>query len=171
MISEPQLDSQELSPLEPDPGAPSGPARVSRRKASMRDLIWPAIGRSFTKLDPRDVAHNPVMFVVEVGSVITTIAFIAGLANGGSDIVFVGLVSFWLWFTVLFANFATAMAEGRGKAQADTLRRTKTETLANLEVDGVVTHVHANELRKGDVVVVSAGETIPGDGDVIEGNG
>ena len=70
---------------------------------------------------------------------------------------------------MLFANFATAMAEGRGKAQADTLRRTKTETLANVEVDGVVKQVHANELRKGDVVVVSAGETIPGDGDVIEG--
>ena len=71
MISTPQTDSQELSPLEPDPGTPSGPSRESRGKASMRDLIWPAIGRSFVKLDPRDVAHNPVMFVVEVGSVIT----------------------------------------------------------------------------------------------------
>ena len=89
--------------------------------------------------------------------------------NGSSDVLFVGAGQLWLWFTVLFANFATAMAEGRGKAQADTLRRTKTETLANVEVDGVVKQVHANELRKGDVVVVSAGETIPGDGDVIEG--
>jgi K+-transporting ATPase ATPase B chain len=169
MISTAQTDSQDLSPLEPDPGTPSGPSRESRGKASRRDLIWPAIGRSFVKLDPRDVARNPVMFVVEVGSVITAIAFIAGLANGSSDVLFVGLVSGWLWFTVLFANFATAMAEGRGKAQADTLRKTKTETLANIEVDGVVRQVRANELRKGDVVVVSAGETIPGDGDVIEG--
>ena len=78
-------------------------------------------------------------------------------------------MSFWLWFTVLFANFATAMAEGRGKAQADTLRRTKTETLANVEVDGAIKQVAANELRKGDIVVVVAGEIIPGDGDVIEG--
>ncbi len=169
MISTPQTDSQELSPLEPDPGTPSGPSRDRRSKASMRDLLWPAVGRSFLKLDPRDVAHNPVMLVVELGSVITTIAFIAGLVSGRGDVLFVGLVSFWLWFTVLFANFATSMAEGRGKAQADTLRRTKTETLANLETDGVVRQVHASELRKGDVVVVSAGETIPGDGDVIEG--
>jgi len=145
------------------------PMGTTRPKASMRQLIWPAIGSSFAKLDPRDVAHNPVMFVVEVGSVITSIAFIAAIASGHGETAFVGWVSFWLWFTVLFANFATAMAEGRGKAQADTLRRTKTETLANVEVDGVIKQVAANELRKGDVVVVVAGEIIPGDGDVIEG--
>jgi len=135
----------------------------------MRGLIWPAVGSSFVKLDPREVAHNPVMFVVEVGSVITAIAFVAALVSGHGDTAFVGMVSGWLWFTVLFANFATAMAEGRGKAQADTLRRTKTETLANVEVDGALKQVAANELRKGDVVVVVAGEVIPGDGDVIEG--
>jgi potassium-transporting ATPase ATP-binding subunit len=140
-----------------------------RREASMRGLIWPAVGSSFVKLDPREVAHNPVMFVVEVGSVITAIAFVAALVSGHGDTAFVGMVSGWLWFTVLFANFATAMAEGRGKAQADTLRRTKTETLANVEVDGATKQVAANELRKGDVVVVVAGEVIPGDGDVIEG--
>jgi len=145
------------------------PMGTTRAKASMRQLIWPAIGNSFAKLDPRDVAHNPVMFVVEVGSVITSIAFIAAIASGHGETAFVGWVSFWLWFTVLFANFATAMAEGRGKAQADTLRRTKTETLANVEVDGAIKQVAANELRKGDVVVVVAGEVIPGDGDVIEG--
>ena len=132
-----------------------------KSQASMRQLIWPAIGNSFVKLDPRDVARNPVMFVVEIGSVITSIYLVLGLVNGRSDTVFVGMVSGWLWFTVLFANFATAMAEGRGKAQADTLRKTKTETLANVEVDGVVRQVKANDLRKGDVVVVSAGETIP----------
>jgi len=135
----------------------------------MRGLIWPAVSSSFVKLDPREVAHNPVMFVVEVGSVITAIAFVSALVSGHGDTAFVGMVSGWLWFTVLFANFATAMAEGRGKAQADTLRRTKTETLANVEVDGATKQVAANELRKGDVVVVVAGEVIPGDGDVIEG--
>jgi K+-transporting ATPase ATPase B chain len=142
---------------------------TTRPQASMRGLIWPAIGSSLVKLDPRQVARNPVMFVVEVGSVITTIAFVAALVSGKGNPAFVGQVSGWLWFTVLFANFATSMAEGRGKAQADTLRRTKTETLANVEVDGVVKQVAANELRKGDVVVVVAGEIIPGDGDVVEG--
>ena len=145
------------------------PHGAKRNAASMRQLIWPAIGSSFVKLDPRDVARNPVMFVVEVGSLITSIYFIAGLIHGSSDVAFVGQVTGWLWFTVLFANFATAMAEGRGKAQADTLRKTKTETLANVEVDGAIRQVKAADLRKGDVVVVSAGETIPGDGDVIEG--
>src|SRR5450756_1301947 len=142
---------------------------AKKSQASMRQLIWPAISSSFVKLDPREVARNPVMFVVEVGSVITTIYFVLGLVTGRSDTVFVGQVAGWLWFTVLFANFATSMAEGRGKAQAETLRKTKTETLANVEVDGVVKQVKASELRKGDVVVVSAGETIPGDGDVIDG--
>ncbi|MCX6372272.1 MAG: potassium-transporting ATPase subunit KdpB [Actinobacteria bacterium] len=135
----------------------------------MGQLIGPAIGGSFAKLDPRAVARNPVMLVVEVGSVITTVYFVLGLVGGRTDTAFVGMVSGWLWFTVLFANFATAMAEGRGKAQADALRKTKTETLASVETDGAIRQVPAGELRKGDVVVVSAGETIPGDGDVIEG--
>jgi K+-transporting ATPase ATPase B chain len=142
---------------------------TARGKAPMRQVIWPAIRGSFVKLDPRQVARNPVMFVVEVGSVVTTVSFVASLLSGHGGTTFVGMVSGWLWFTVLFANFATSMAEGRGKAQADTLRKTKTETLANVQVDGVVRQVVASELRKGDVVVVSAGETIPGDGDVIEG--
>jgi potassium-transporting ATPase ATP-binding subunit len=146
--------------------SPTGPTK--HRQASMGGLIWPAIARSFIKLDPRDVAHNPVMFVVEVGSVVTTVAFIDGLLRGG-PILFVGSVSFWLWFTVLFANFATAMAEGRGKAQAEALRKTRTETLANLLVNGEITQVPSAQLRRGDVVVVTAGEIIPGDGEVIEG--
>src|SRR5664280_2364022 len=182
MPDEPQApsvpDVQESSvPVDQEPPVPDGspePAMPQehttiRNEASMRDLIWPAIASSFRKLDPRDVARNPVMFVVEVGSVITTYYFIAGLIRGSGDVAFVGQVTGWLWFTVLFANFATAMSEGRGKAQADTLRKTKTETLANVEVDGVIKQVKAAELRKGDVVVVSAGETIPGDGDVVEG--
>jgi K+-transporting ATPase ATPase B chain len=142
---------------------------AKRSAASMRQLIWPAVRSSFVKLDPREVARNPVMFVVEVGSIITTLYFIAGLIHGSASTSFVGQVAGWLWFTVLFANFATSMAEGRGKAQADTLRKTKTDTLANVEVDGVIKQVQAAELRKGDVVVVTAGETIPGDGDVIDG--
>ena len=141
----------------------------TRKAASMRGLIWPSVGTSFVKLDPREMARNPVMFVVEVGSAITTIYFVLGLIRSGSDTAFIGAVAGWLWFTVLFANFATALAEGRGKAQAATLRKTKTETLANLVTPEGVTQVAAGTLRKGDVVMVSAGEMIPGDGDVIEG--
>jgi potassium-transporting ATPase ATP-binding subunit len=141
----------------------------TRKAASMRGLIWPSVGMSFVKLDPREMARNPVMFVVEVGSVITTIYFVLGLIRSGSDTAFIGAVAGWLWFTVLFANFATALAEGRGKAQAATLRKTKTETLANLVTPEGITQVAAGTLKKGDVVVVSAGEMIPGDGDVIEG--
>jgi K+-transporting ATPase ATPase B chain len=118
------------------------------------------------------------MFVVEVGSVITTIIFIAGFFNGASqkDQFFVGFTSLWLWFTVVFANFAEAMAEGRGKAQADALRRTRTETLARIiTADKVGTtnvptrEIAAPQLKKGDVVLVVAGEIIPGDGEIIEG--
>ncbi len=167
--TEPQTDRQQVAgrPAH-DPGGTHAGLTAKPRRAGMRELIWPAVARSFVKLDPRDVAHNPVMFVVEVGSVITTIAFINDLLRGGS-IFFVGSVSAWLWFTVLFANFATAMAEGRGKAQAEALRKTRTETLANLRVDGRITQVPSARLRKGDVVIVSAGEVIPGDGEVIEG--
>jgi K+-transporting ATPase ATPase B chain len=141
----------------------------TRKAASMRGLIWPAVGASFVKLDPRDVARNPVIFVVEIGSVVTSVYFILGLLTSRSDTAFVGSVMGWLWFTVLFANFATALAEGRGKAQAATLRKIKTETLANLVTPGGITQVPAGKLSKGDIVVVSVGEMIPGDGDIIEG--
>ncbi len=135
---------------------------------------------AFKKLDPRMQARNPVMFVVEVGSVITTIEWIRSLIDPAlaSERGFVLAVTLWLWFTVLFANFAEAMAEGRGKAQADTLRRARRETLAKrlTATNGqVVTRetpfeeVAAPKLRKGDLVLVEAGELIPGDGDVVEG--
>jgi K+-transporting ATPase ATPase B chain len=155
-------------------GAPDGGQaphdRVTiRNEASMKGLVWPAVASSFRKLDPRDVARNPVMFVVEVGSVITSFYFVRGLIQSSSGTAFIGAVAGWLWFTVLFANFATAMAEGRGKAQADTLRKMRTETFANLVRDGQVVQVPAAQLRRGDVVVVSAGEIIPGDGDVTSG--
>ncbi|MGO8683418.1 MAG: potassium-transporting ATPase subunit KdpB [Thermoleophilia bacterium] len=143
--------------------------QTKRRPAAMRGLIVPAIWSALRKLDPRDVARNPVMFVVEVGSVVTTYYFILGLITGGSDTSFVGAITGWLWFTVIFANFATAMAEGRGKAQAEALRKTKTETVANLVTGDGITQVAAASLRRGDVVIVSAGEVIPGDGDVVEG--
>jgi K+-transporting ATPase ATPase B chain len=125
---------------------------------------------ALAKLDPRIQILNPVMFIVEIGSAITTAIFLGQLFSGSGTPLFTGQVAFWLWFTVIFANFAEAMAEGRGKAQADTLRKTRTETLANrLGADGRVESVPAAKLRKGDLVLVRAGEFIPSDGDVIEG--
>jgi K+-transporting ATPase ATPase B chain len=121
------------------------------------------------------MARNPVMFVVEVGSVITTIVFFVDLFNGTpgfsgpNNNLFVGQITVWLWFTVLFANFAEAMAEGRGKAQAAALRKTRSETIARKLVDGREERVPSTSLLKGDVVVCEAGDVVPGDGDVIEG--
>jgi K+-transporting ATPase ATPase B chain len=123
-----------------------------------------------TKLDPRRQVRNPVMFIVEVGSVLTTMIWIQEVASGSGHPLFTGQVALWLWFTVLFANFAEAMAEGRGKAQADTLRRTRTETVAQRLTSGGATEaVPAASLRKGDLVLVKAGEFIPGDGEITEG--
>jgi potassium-transporting ATPase ATP-binding subunit len=136
-------------------------------------IIKRAIGDSFRKLDPRTMMKNPVMFVVEVGSALTTLQLIRGIiapAGGVTNTAFELQITLWLWFTVLFANFAEAMAEGRGKAQADNLRKSKTETIAHRVVSGTTTEdVQAPELRKDDVVIVSAGEFIPGDGEIIEG--
>jgi K+-transporting ATPase ATPase B chain len=127
-------------------------------------ILMPAIRDSFRKLDPRAQIRNPVMFLVEVGSLLTTVEFLREPSW------FTGQVAFWLWFTVLFANFAEAMAEGRGKAQADTLRRTRTETTANRLTSGERTEtVPAASLRKGDRVVVRAGEIIPSDGEIVQG--
>jgi potassium-transporting ATPase ATP-binding subunit len=137
-----------------------------------RGLMWPAIVASVRKLDPRVQVRNPVMFVVEVGAVLTTFAVIYQIVTGdpfggGSEtLLFTITVTVWLWLTVVFANFAEALAEGRGRAQADALRSMRSETVANLQ-DG--TTRPASELHRGDVVVVQAGEVIPGDGTVIEG--
>jgi K+-transporting ATPase ATPase B chain len=142
-----------------------------------RSLIVPAIWASFRKLDPRTLVKNPVMFCVEIVSVLTTIFFVRDLITGASTVVgtsplFSGQITVWLWFTVLFANFAEAVAEGRGKAQADALRRTRTETKAkrlqaansrNFDL------VDATALKAGDLVLVDAGDLIPSDGEVIEG--
>jgi potassium-transporting ATPase ATP-binding subunit len=134
-------------------------------------ILRPALRDSFIKLSPRHVAKNPVMFVVEVGSVLTSALFFRDLLGAHSVVPlwFTASVSLWLWFTVIFANFAEAVAEGRGKAQAEALRRTRKETTARKLENGVERKVAASGLRKNDLVVVEAGEIIPGDGDVDEG--
>jgi len=146
------------------------------RRSGKRPLFEAAIVRqalidSFRKLDPRVQARNPVMFVVLVGSVFTTLIFLQDLSDARpEDNLFAGLVAAWLWFTVLFANFAEAMAEGRGKAQAAALRKTRAETIANRRrSDGSIEEVSSSGLTVNDVVVVSAGEMIPSDGEIIEG--
>jgi K+-transporting ATPase ATPase B chain len=132
-------------------------------------IVKRAIKDAFVKLDPRVVAKNPVMFVVEIGSAITTFFFIRGLFQHATDTLFVGQVTLWLWFTVLFANFAEAMAEGRGKAQADTLRKTKTDTVARRLVDGKEERVAAPQLARGDLFVCEVGDVIAADGEIVEG--
>ena len=136
-------------------------------------IVKRAILDSFIKLNPRKMMGNPVMFVVEVGSVLTTLVLLRGIVAPVPGVTNTGFelqITLWLWFTVLFANFAEAMAEGRGKAQADNLRKSKTETIAHVLVSGSqIEDVPAPQVRKDDVVVVSAGEFIPGDGEVIEG--
>jgi K+-transporting ATPase ATPase B chain len=150
------------------------PLLISKKAVRARPLFDPpivkrAIGDSFVKLHPRLMMKNPVMFVVEVGAAMTTLEIFKELAMG-HNIGFTFQISLWLWFTVLFANFAEAMAEGRGKAQADTLRKTKTETMAKRLKNGKKYEtVAATELRRGDVVLVERGDIVPGDGDVIEG--
>ena len=132
-----------------------------------------AIRDSFPKLDPRLQVRNPVMFIVELGSVITTVIFFLELARGDtSELWFVGMIAIWLWLTVLFANFAEAIAEGRGKAQANALRATRTTTTAHRRRDSGGDRGRARaRAAEGDVVVVSAGEVIPADGEIIEGVG
>jgi K+-transporting ATPase ATPase B chain len=146
---------------------------TTSRHGSMLDpaVALPALGDSLRKLDPRHMAHNPVMFVTELGAVLATFLFVKDIGDAsGKQNVFAALVVAWLWFTVVFANFAEAMAEGRGKAQAATLRRTRAETTAHRRRDdGTLEEVPSSLLVPGDLVVVSAGQVIPGDGDVVEG--
>jgi potassium-transporting ATPase ATP-binding subunit len=147
---------------------------IPKKALRARPLLDPpivkrAIGDSFRKLAPRTMMKNPVMFVVEVGAVITTLLTIRDLGAAAGNGGFTFQITLWLWFTVLFANFAEAMAEGRGKAQADTLRKTKSETTARRLANGKTETIPATRLRSGDLVLVQQGEIIPGDGDVIEG--
>src|SRR5947207_3360971 len=136
-------------------------------------IIVPAIGSAFVKLDPRTLVKNPVMFVLEVVTALTTVILVRDLITGGERIGLEFQIILWLWFTVLFANFAEAIAEGRGKAQADTLRRQRTETQAKLVTEAGDSQsyrlVPSTDLVVGDVVLVEAGDNIPSDGEVVEG--
>ena len=136
------------------------------------NIVVPAIGSALAKLDPRTMMKNPVMFVVEVVAALATVIFVRDWVNGGEHLLFTFQIIFWLWLTVLFANFAEAVAEGRGKAQAASLRQTREETKAKLIVDektGLVVPTPAGELAPGQIVLVEAGDLIPSDGEVIEG--
>jgi K+-transporting ATPase ATPase B chain len=167
------------------PGEPRASAQAlaqrqqSSRKRPLFDppIVRRAIRDAFGKLNPRHMVRNPVMFVVLIGSAYTTVVFVRDLAQGRSDWGFTLQLALWLWFTVVFANFAEAMAEGRGKAQADTLRKSRTQTTAkrllspgNGRIDrSRYEDVNAERLRKGDLVVCLPGDIIPGDGEVIDG--
>ncbi|MCP1539518.1 potassium-transporting ATPase subunit KdpB [Methylorubrum extorquens] len=146
---------------------------MSRKTSSLFSaaLVGPAFLGSVRKLDPRAMIRNPVMFVVEVVAALTTVLFVRDLVTGGSDLFFSGQIILWLWFTLIFANFAEALAEGRGKAQADSLRRTRTEMTAKRLTGRGRTYetIPGTSLKVGDVVLVEAGDLIPSDGEVIEG--
>jgi len=158
----------------PEIKAEEGATLISRgvraRPLFDREILRRAIKESFVKLNPLLVAKNPVMFVVEVGAALTTVFIVKDAIAGAGGVFFGVQIALWLWFTVVFANFAEAMAEARGKAQADTLRKTKTDTIARrLLANEKFEMVPASHLRAGDVVYCEAGYLIPGDGEVIEG--
>src|SRR5262245_58516241 len=150
---------------------------IARKRLPMATLldskiVVPAISAAFVKLDPRTLVKNPVIFVLEIVTILTTVLLLRDLVTGGSNLAFAFQIVLWLWFTVLFANFAEAIAEGRGKAQADALRRQRTETQAKLL--GAANSrdyrlVASTGLKVGDIVLVEAGDFIPSDGEVIEG--
>src|SRR6202047_3618188 len=145
-------------------------AQIRRQSLADSAILSRAVVDSFRKLNPRTMIKNPVMFVVEVGAVLTTIQLAWNVSHHAGQFGFGLQITLWLWFTVLFANFAEAMAEGRGKAQADTLRKARAETQAHrLRSDGSIEIVVSSKLRSGDIVVVVAGDFVPGDGEVIEG--
>jgi len=171
------LQAPRANGTDPTGTAPSVPPPGKRARPLFDPpIVRRALRDAFVKLNPRTEAKNPVMFVVWVGSVVTTLVFggnflpATGVHMGGWERAFTGQIAMWLWFTVLFANFAEAIAEGRGKAQADELRKTRTTTRAKrLGRNGQVEQVAAPDLRKGDVVVCDVGDVIPSDGTIIEG--
>jgi K+-transporting ATPase ATPase B chain len=145
-------------------------ARESKKALWTSGIIGGAVRDSFLKLDPRTLMKNPVMLVVEIGAVVTTYDLVGDRLRHLSGFGFELQITLWLWFTVLFANFAEAMAEGRGKAQADTLRKARAETVARrIKHDGSIEEVPGSKLRAGERVRVTAGEFVPGDGEVVEG--
>jgi K+-transporting ATPase ATPase B chain len=134
-------------------------------------LLGPAARDAFVKLDPRQLVRNPVIFVTEIVAIVVTVMFVRDMATG-TDAAFSGQIALWLWFTILFATFAEALAEGRGKAQAESLKRTRSSLVAKRlksEAGRDVQKVPATDLRIGDIVLVEPGDQIPGDGDVVEG--
>ncbi len=149
--------------------------RTSRRKSQSslwdRKILVPALGQACVKLDPRWQMRNPVMFVVEVGAVMVTWTYVTGIGHMGSGLAkFTLQIAVWLWITILFANFAEAVAEGRGKAQSQALRKTRSDTIARRrDANGSEEKTPAQELRKGDVVICEAGDVIPSDGTILEG--
>jgi len=145
---------------------------ANTRKRSLWDtkIVGRALSDAFIKLNPRTMMKNPVMFVVEIGSLITTIYTVRDIIQAHHTLRFDLQITLWLWFTVLFANFAEAMAEGRGKAQADALRKAKSDTIAiRLRADGTTEEVPSLNLRSGDICLIVAGSMVPGDGEIIEG--
>ena len=146
-----------------------GRKRTSVASITDPQILLPAISGAFAKLSPRHMVANPVMFVVEIVATLTTILFLRDLFTGGANLLFSFQINLWLWFTVVFANFAEAVAEGRGKAQAASLRKTRSETNAKLVEGNSWREVPATALKPGDIVLVEAGDLIPSDGDVIEG--
>ncbi len=167
--------SSTLTPPKPAPPAEDLTSLLPKKLAHARPLFdgeiaGRAFKESFLKLNPVTLAKNPVIFVVEVGAALTTVFLLRDLFTGASGLVFSVQIALWLWFTVLFANFAEAMAEARGKAQADTLRKTKSDTIAKrVNSRGGHDDVPASKLRSGDIVICETGDIIPGDGEVIEG--
>ena len=165
--------SPEVPPREQWPSSQESLKKAPKRNLWDPAIVQPAIFDSFRKLDPRHMWRSPVMLIVEIGAVITTVILIGNLTGGGVDPTwFVAWITAWLWFTVLFANFAEAMAEGRGKAQAETLRRTRTETMAKVMIGDDPNRIETRPsaaLHLGDLVLVEAGDIIPSDGEVIEG--
>jgi potassium-transporting ATPase ATP-binding subunit len=167
MATEPQV----LPPTQTEDPTSLLPKRLARSRPLFDpEIVHRAIRASFGKLNPATLVKNPVMFVVEVGAALTTVYLVRDLFTGAGGIGFTLQISLWLWFTVLFANFAEAMAEARGKAQADSLRKTKTDAMAKRLVAGGKTELApSSALRSGDVVFCEAGDLIPGDGEVIDG--
>jgi K+-transporting ATPase ATPase B chain len=170
-MSETEVAPSTIPPVVPENRPPKVRTRPGAGSLLDPAILRPAIVDSLKKLDPRQMAKNPVMFVVEIGSVFTTVLFVRDIGKVDSATSwFAGLVALWLWFTVIFANLAEAVAEGRGKAQADTLRKTRSETVAHVRRDdGTTDDVASSELQVGDLCVVTPGQVIPGDGDVVEG--
>jgi K+-transporting ATPase ATPase B chain len=156
-------------PSEDDPTSLLPKKLAHSRPLFDREIIGRAIKACFGKLNPITLRKNPVMFVVEVGAALTTIFLVRDIFTGAAGVGFTLQIALWLWFTVLFANFAEAMAEARGKAQADSLRKTKTDAIAKRVAGERTEQVPASELRSGDVVICETGDIIPGDGDVIDG--